>query len=86
MNDYFMKRMFIIYKDKIMDMIRKKTLEDENSKYHWPEYLNNEYGDEIKTCNKCKIDFYGYKCRVYCYVCSFEGSISIQLKTKLKKD
>lgn len=54
---------------KILASKREAPLGDENSEHHWPEYLNNETGDEITICIKCRTFFYGYGWRLKCYKC-----------------
>ena len=42
----------------------------ENDPHNWPEYKDNEYGDEIIKCNNCNIYFFGFVHRIVCYKCN----------------
>jgi len=42
----------------------------DNDKHNWPEYTDNEGGDEIQACLKCEVTFFGYPHRTECYACN----------------
>jgi len=39
-----------------------------NDKHNWPEYTQNEGGDEVILC-RCGVSFFGFSYRKKCWVC-----------------